>query len=379
MNNKTVGIVCEYNPFHYGHRYHIQKSKEISGADSAICIMSGSFVQRGEVALFDKWQRAKMAVSNGADLVIELPAYYVLQSSDNFAYGAVRILDMLSVIDAISFGSENDDIEILKKCADAIKTDEYSSFLKSKMDEGCSYPSACEYALSNVIGCNDTNLHMPNSILAISYLSALSSIGSKLEPYCIKRDNDYHSIEPDDEFISATALRFMIKNKADYTQYAPSYDGITTHYLENAESYILGFFRNAKKEEFEDIKGYEEGLFSLIQKSAKMSFDVNEFYAACVSKRYTLSRIKRFSACALLGIRGDLTPSYVRVLAFNKKGAALLKEIKKKSPLTIITKAADYEGDEMFEMDVRATDLHLSAHPTKIKYFAPKILSLHHI
>lgn len=356
MNNKTVGIICEYNPFHYGHKYHIQKSKEITGADNAVCIMSGSFVQRGEVALFDKWQRAKMAVSNGADLVIELPSYYVLQSSDNFAFGAVKILDMLAVVDSICFGAENDDIEILKKCADAIKSDEYSNFLKERMNEGYSYPSACDYALSKVTGFNDANLSMPNSTLGISYISALSSLGSNIVPYCIKRDNDYHSSESNDGFLSASALRLMIKNGVDYTQYAPAYSGLTTHYLEMAESYILGFFRNAKKEDLEDIKGYEEGLFSLVSKSAKMCFDVNEFFATCVSKRYTLSRIKRFCACALLGIKGDLTPSYVRVLAFNKKGAKLLKEIKKKSPLTIITKVADYKKDEMFEMDIKATD-----------------------
>ncbi len=356
MKHKTVGIVCEYNPFHFGHKYHIQKSKEITGADNVICIMSGSFVQRGEVALFDKWARAKMAIDGGADLVIELPSYYVLQSSDNFAFGAIKILDMLSVVDSLCFGAENDDINFLKKCADAIKSSEYSTFLKERMDEGYSYPSSCEYALSKVTGFNDETLHMPNSTLGISYISALSQLGSNIVPYCIKRDNDYHSSESSDGFLSASALRLMIKNGADYAEYAPNYSGITTHYLELAESYILGFFRNVKKEDLEEIKGYEEGLFSLVSKSAKMCFDVNEFFAACVSKRYTLSRIKRFCACALLGIKGNLTPSYVRVLAFNKKGAKLLKEIKKKSPLAIITKVADFEGNEMFEMDIKSTD-----------------------
>ncbi len=356
MSGKTVGIVCEYNPFHFGHKYHIQKAKEVSGADRAVCIMSGSFVQRGDVALFDKWQRAKMAIEGGADLVIELPSYYVLQSADNFARGAIHILDKLSVVDALCFGAENDDINTLKKCADALKTDSFSKALKSRMDEGYSYPSSCEYALSEVTGLSDATLSMPNSTLGISYLSALSSLGSRIVPYAVKRDNDYHSDKSDDEFLSATALRLMIKNGADYSSYAPSYAGLNTHHLEMAESYILGFFRNAKKEDLEDVKGYEEGLFSLIVKSAKMSFDVNEFFASCVSKRYTLSRIKRFCACALLGIKGDLTPSYARVLAFGKKGAELLKEIKKKSPLKVVTKAADFKGNEMFEMDIRATD-----------------------
>ncbi len=356
MANKTVGIICEYNPFHYGHKYHIEMAKKVAGADSAVCIMSGSMVQRGEPAIFDKWGRAKQAISGGADLVIELPSYYVLQSSDNFAFGAIKILDELSIVDAICFGSETDDINLLKKASEKIQTKEYSDALKERLSKGFSYPSSSEYALLEVLGEADENLFLPNSTLGISYISAIRSLKSSIKPYCIKRDNDYHSFESEDEFLSAHALRFMIKNGADYSKYAPSYQGLPTHSLEMAESYILGFFRNAKKEDLENIKGYEEGLFSLVQKSAKMCFDVNEFFASCVSKRYTLSRIKRFCMCALLGISGDLEPDYVRVLGFNKRGRGLIKEIKKKSPLTVVTKTADYKGSDMFEIDIRATD-----------------------
>ena len=127
--SKTVGIVCEYNPFHNGHRYHIEKAKEISGADSCICIMSGSMVQRGEPAIYDKWQRAKIAIDHGADLVIELPAYYALQSADNFAYGAVASLNSLGVVDYLCFGAETDDLELLTKAASlmANPTEAFSS------------------------------------------------------------------------------------------------------------------------------------------------------------------------------------------------------------------------------------------------------------
>ena len=152
MKFNTIGIICEYNPFHFGHKYHIEKSKEITGAKNVVCVMSGSMVQRGDVAIFDKWQRAKSAIDNGADLVIELPVHYVLQSAENFAYGAVSLLDSLNVVDTISFGAETDDIRLLEKIAEEtlLPSDEYILKLKEKLADGNGYPSASEYALKSI-------------------------------------------------------------------------------------------------------------------------------------------------------------------------------------------------------------------------------------
>ena len=144
---KTVGIICEYNPFHNGHKFHIEKAKDISGADFVVCVMSGSISQRGEVCVFDKWKRASDAVKNGADLVIELPEYYVLQGADIFAYGAVKLLDGLGIVDSICFGSESGNIEELIEYAKVSSSDEYNNLVRDYMSEGKSYPISCFNAL----------------------------------------------------------------------------------------------------------------------------------------------------------------------------------------------------------------------------------------
>ena len=356
--NKTVGIVCEYNPFHYGHRYHIEKAKEISGADACVCIMSGSMVQRGEPAIYDKWQRAKTAIDQGADLIIELPAYYALQSADNFAYGAVAMLDRLGVVDSLCFGAETDDIELLTKAAGIIAnpTEEYQNAISSKIGSGSSYPEACEYALRKCIDITEHEFFSPNNTLGICYIAALKRLNSDIEPLCIKRANDYHSSASSDGFMSASAIRAMIASGEDYKSFAPDYSAFVSYSLLNADSYILGFFRNADAKSLADVKGYEDGLANRVISAAKKACTSNEMYAMCTTKRYTLHRIKRFCACAMLGIRGEHEPSYVRILGMNKKGSALIKNIKKLSALSIVTKAADFEGNAMYDMDIRATD-----------------------
>ena len=357
----TIGIVCEYNPFHHGHKFHIEEAKRASGAENVVCIMSGSMVQRGEPAIFDKWSRAKTAIDGGADLVIELPAYYALQSAENFAFGAVKILDNLKITDAICFGSEHGNSQLLEKCASVISNpdDIYRNEFDCRIDSGVSYPMASEYALRKCIPDLPDKFFSPNNILGMCYISALMKLGSKMGIYTIKRNNDYHSSHTDDGYMSASAIREMLKSEDDnlsYIQYAPDYSGCDKHYLKNAESYILGFFRSALPQNLKDIKGYEDGLANLVVKAASKSTTADMLFDSCVSKRYTLHRIKRFCMCCMLGIRGELEPSYVRVLGANRKGTALLKKIKKESSLDIVTKASDYHENKMFDMDVAASD-----------------------
>ncbi|MBR2404139.1 MAG: nucleotidyltransferase family protein [Clostridia bacterium] len=356
--SKTVGIVCEYNPFHNGHRYHIEKAKEISGADSCICIMSGSMVQRGEPAIYDKWQRAKIAIDHGADLVIELPAYYALQSADNFAYGAVASLNSLGVVDYLCFGAETDDLELLTKAASlmANPTEEYQSTIRAKIDSGSSYPQACEYALRKCIDITQNEFFSPNNTLGICYIAALKKLSSAIKPLCIKRANDYHSLASSDGFVSASAIRAMIASGNDYKSFAPDYSSLTSYSLSNADSYILGFFRNADAQSLTDIKGYEEGLANRVISAAKKACTSDELFNMCTTKRYTMHRIRRFCACAMLGIRGEHEPSYVRILGLGKKGSVLIKDIKKLCALPIVTKAADFGANAMYDMDIRATD-----------------------
>ena len=358
MKFNTIGIICEYNPFHFGHKYHIEKSKEITGAKNVVCVMSGSMVQRGDVAIFDKWQRAKSAIDNGADLVIELPVHYVLQSAENFAYGAVSLLDSLNVVDAISFGAETEDIRLLEKLAEEtlLPSDEYILKLKEKLAEGNGYPSASEYALKSIFKNLPSDIFSPNNTLGISYICALKKLKSSIKPVCIRRNNDYHSHNSYDEYKSATAIREMITSGESYTSFSPDYSGCNTYNINNAESYILGTLRNLTPETLTDVKGYEDGLPNMIVSNAKKSSNLDEFFEKCTSKRYTLHRIRRFCMCAILGIKGEVEPKYARILAFNENGASLLKEIKEKSHLIPVTKTADYKGDEMFEKDVLSTD-----------------------
>lgn len=320
--------------------------------------MSGSMVQRGECAIFDKWQRAKYAIEAGADLVIELPTYYVLQSADIFASGAIEIFDKLNIIDAISFGSECGNVNMLSSVAEIMETKEYNNEIKELLNSGLSYPKASEQALIKCLSTTDKKLFKPNNTLGICYIKALKRLNSNITPLSIKRDNDYHTDKTNDGFLSATQIRKMIDNNEEYFKYAYNYLNENTFNLKNAESYILGALRNTPINKFKTIKGYEDGLGELIYNSAKKACTTDELFEMCVSKRYTLHRIKRYVMALLLDISYDAKPEYIRILAMSEKGGRLIKKIREKSKLDIITKLADYKKDNlMLKTDIASTDL----------------------
>ena len=215
MSN-VVAIIGEYNPFHNGHAYHLQNTKEITNADCVIAIVSGGFVQRGNVSLIDKWSKADMALSNGVDLVIELPTVYSISSAENFAYGAIKILNSLKVVDTLSFGSEFCDLDVLEKIADTLieEPPEFKTLLEHELSRGVSFPKARENALLMYL--NDIRkyaniLSSPNNILAIEYLKALKRTKSKIKPMAIKRVNvGYNDLGTKNNFASATAIRQKI-------------------------------------------------------------------------------------------------------------------------------------------------------------------------
>lgn len=359
LNFNTIGIICEYNPFHFGHKYHIEQTKKLTSCENIVCIMSGSMVQRGECAIFDKWQRAKMAIDAGADLVIELPTYYALQSADNFAFGAVDILDKSGIIDAISFGCECGDIDTLKKAANIITDNNsiYNDLIHENLKSGMSYPKACEIALSKCLPDIDDSLFKPNNILGLCYIKAINKLNSNIVPMCVERKNDYHSDKSYDEYISATAIRKMIENNEEYSRYSHDYSNEKIYNLKNAESYILGFLRTVPSDVLKTFKGHENGIEDLVKNSAKKACTLEELFDMCVSKRYTLHRIKRYIMASILDINYDMDASYARILGIGKNGAALLKKMKTVSKLDIITKSADYKkNNRMFETDIKATD-----------------------
>lgn len=353
------GIVCEFNPFHKGHKYLIEQTRKQTNADAVVCIMSGSMVQRGDVAIFDKWSRAKTAIQNGADLVIELPTCYVLQSADNFAFGAVEILNALN-IDGISFGSELCDIELLKKIA-LIKSNEptkYKNAIKNECNLGKGYPSACETALKLCIKDLPNEAFMPNATLATAYIGAAMKINPNLDFNVVKRIGDYHDTEISNTFSSATAIRNKILCD-NGTQNFNEYSTCDIYDINKITPLILGFFRLKSPAELENISGMENGMANRIIYSAKNAANLNEFINGCVSKRYTAHRIRRCILCALLNIEKAEKPTYARILALNNIGAKIIKEASKTTSLDIITKAADYKylPGSMFEKDVLATDI----------------------
>ncbi len=356
-SKKVAAIICEYNPFHNGHKYHIQQTKKLTGANYVMCIMSGSMVQRGEIAITDKWQRAKTAVQNGADLVIELPAYYALQSAQNFAFGAVELLNKSGAVDFLSFGSETGDVEPLCHIANILNNppDVFTNTLKEQMDTGIGYPAACQAALREA-GVED-RLN-PNDILAVNYIKALLQLKSGIKPVAVPRTNSYHSSLASGDVASATAVRNMLKSGQDISPFVPQIP--TDIYDEKrVESLILGFFRLVSANALSDVAGMEGGLAERMKSCAKTASSLNEFVSSCVTKRYTAHRIRRVMMCSVLGIKKGFECDYIRVLASNKNGFDIISQIKQKSTLNVITKMADFApcDNSSIQFDLLSTDI----------------------
>lgn len=356
MNDfKITGIVAEYNPFHSGHSYQISKIK----SDATVAVMSGSFVQRGDIAVADKWTRAKYAVLSGVDLVVELPVVFALNTAQKFALGAVSLIDSMG-IDELCFGSESGDINALFKTAELIENEpeEISEKIKELTAAGMSYPSAREKAYTGSVP--DGVLSEPNNILAVEYLRALIRLNSKITPVTVKRHGaGYNDTTPQNNIASASAIRTMLKNNEDVSVFT-DFNSVPND-LSKLDSAVTANLRLMNAKTLSQINEVSEGLENRILRAAAMCSSIEEIAENVKTKRYTMSRIKRILISSLLGLTADMSlqmPNYIRPLAMNKKGMAALKEIKSRSSLPIISKTADYkEKNPMFEADIRATDI----------------------
>lgn len=390
---KTVGIVSEYNPFHKGHQYHIEAAKEACHAEAAVCIMSGSFVQRGEPSMFDKWSRAEMAVSNGADLVLELPFVYACQPAEIFALGAVKILNATGIINHLCFGSELGDIQYLYRIAELLSDEpkEFKQLLKKELEKGATYAHSISKAIEAYAGItNETQqweeiLKTPNNVLGIEYIKALKKLKSSIEPVTVKRiENNYNDADIAHSIASATAIRNEIKNfglsdKALQSLPPKSYEIIKKLinidkgpvFLQNFSDLILYKLRSISVEELNSFLNVREGLENRLKKQAAVSSDSEELISNLKTKRYTRTYLQRLLFHILLDLkREDIfsfkdinNPVYFRVLSFNDKGKFLLKQMKDSSVYPIITKAADYKAsttilDTMFRYDCMSTDIY---------------------
>ena len=388
--NSVLGVIAEYNPFHTGHLYHILESKKLSKTDYTVVVMSGNFVQRGNTSIVDKWTKAEMALKCGADLILELPTIYSISSAENFAEGAIRILDSLGIVDIFSFGNEHCDISVLDDIANVLYKEpkEYSTILNRELQKGLSFPKARENAL--MLYLNDIRryasvLSSPNNILGIEYLKALKRTKSFMQPLAVNRYGaQYNSTTVSNGFASATAIRELIK-KRDFIEVAKVMPKSSFNLLKDSifkgqyvpdivkfEKEILYKFRTMSQEQINDLPDVNEGLDVVLKKAANSCNTLKEFFNIAKTRRFTQTRLQRVCLYALLGItKKDMQASkkiqpYVRVLGFNNKGKELISEVHRQNPklpiVTSVKKFMDSNANRnlksMLEIDINATNIY---------------------
>jgi len=327
---KTVGIVCEYNPFHNGHLSQFRRIRACCGNDAAIvCLMSGNYVQRGAPAIMDKSIRAQAALLCGADLVLELPPEISLSSAEGFAAGGVAIASRCC--DALCFGTESMDKEALLQTARALCAPEFPPLLRQALSTGCSFPAARGRALTQMGIAWDVS--SPNNILGIEYTKAMLQQGSAMEPLPIFRAGSYHDTALCTDAPSATAVRQQMVSGGSWEaavppQAAALFQNATPHTLEAGERAILARLRTMTEAEFEALPYGSEGLWRKLMKAAGRYATLSEIVDAVKSKRYTRTRIDRMILCAFLGLTREqmgVVPSAVRVLGFSSQGRLILR------------------------------------------------------
>ena len=353
---KIAGVICEYNPFHNGHKHQLDTLK--ADYDAVVCVMSGSFVQRGDIAIFDKWTRAKAALLGGADLVIELPVSYSLSSAQGFAEGGIRLLDSLGIIDTVSFGSECGDIDKLSHCAEIMMNEPQavSDKIKKLTAEGMSFAKARALAYDGIL---DTDIiSQPNNILAIEYITALKKTGSKIKPITLPRKAvGYHDMHALGSFASATLLREKLgKNEAilEYTPY--DFSGCERYDINRLTDIFKYKLMSEGIAAFNGISDLEPGLANRFLKALDKN-TLSEIIDFVKTKRYTRTRLQRIALSVLLGIKGEFTPpQYVRVLGMSEAGKNILSQMKNTCTLPVVNKVADFKNDAILP-DIFATNL----------------------
>ena len=402
-----LGLVVEYNPFHNGHKYHLEKSKELAKATHTMAIMSGSFLQRGEPALLDKYTRAEIAVKNGVDLVVELPTLYSCQSAEIFSHGAIATLNSLNCVNSVCFGSEEGNVEILYTIAEILVKEpkDFKISLKKYLDEGLVFPIARSKSLYEYINKNNLLnlkedelqkvLNSSNNILGIEYIKSLIKLNSSIKPFTITRvASAYNSKDIESNICSATAIRNSLKNNTNLEIIKNVVPPSTFEEIENKinhnfnpvfdcdfydilSSTIIRDYQNLNNY-FEVNEGIENKIYNSIFKCQNIysniftSKNLEELINSTKSKRYTMTKIKRTLNNILLGINKDdvmkvkdlFQIPYIRVLAFNNKGREIIKKIKNSSDIEIITKFSkishvnDPLFDTLIKYDLKASNMY---------------------
>lgn len=354
---KNIGIICEYNPFHNGHAYQLQAVRE---AGRAVCLMSGSFVQRGEPAIIDKYTRAKGAVLSGADLVLELPIPIAISSAEGFADGAVEIFTRLDCMDSLCFGSESGSGEELLDCARILLSEELIPVLKEELGKGLSFPRARQMA-AVALGAKAELMEQPNNILGLEYCKALLKRNSSIEPMVLKRKGAYHGGQEKDA-PSASFLRGV----EDWQDYVPKeawevFSTADRYTVEAGERAWLSRLRFMSESDFEALPYGSEGLWRKVMEACRAKGTLDEIVDAAVSKRYPRTRLKRMLLWGFLGLTEENqreSVPYVRVLAMNSRGQELMRTLRKNSDVPLLHPGEEAPKCTYSELERRAEDLY---------------------
>ena len=382
----VIGIVGEYNPFHYGHKHHIAETKRLLGEDCpVVCAMSGDFIQRGEAAVYSKFARAEAAVRSGVDLVLELPPAWALSSAEGFARGAVGLLGSIGVVTHLSFGSECGEVDPLETLAEILLDPLIGADIRRELEaqEGIPFAAARQRAVAKRAGELSGQLETPNNILAVEYIKAVYEQGLSIKPVTVQRFGSGHDKISESGHKSAAEIRRALANGADISASVPgsAYEiyrredklGRGPVLMENLESAMISRLRMLPDSAFAALPDAGEGLNNRLARAAREESGLDAVIAAAKSKRYALSRIRRMVMCAVLGISADMsreTPPYARVLAANARGCALLRDMEGKARIPVITKPAAVkelgaECREVFDRSSSAHDLYVLGYSAK--------------
>lgn len=397
---RVCAIIAEYNPFHKGHLYQIERTRE-NGADCIVAVMSGNYVQRCESALLSKHVRAETALKNGVDLVLELPLPWATASAEKFAAGSIDIINALAVVDALSFGSECGDTELLKQVAELVLELDGSDEIKKSLARGMSFPKARENALRDIADSAALDvLRSPNDILGVEYIKALIKTNSRVLPMAIRRVGAGHDSRGEHGgYMSASEIRarvkllpqgYMAKNIGQFPGLwdalgaflpAASMDILERETINKSapsdfsllETAMLADLRKRDKDYFLRLPDVNEGLENRVFEAVRCAVSLEGLYIGIKTKRYTLSRIRRIILSAYLEIFSSYSespPPYIRVLGFNERGKEILGAVKGKATLPVVTRAGDIariggRAAEIFALEARATALYNLTLPAK--------------
>ena len=368
----VVGIICEFNPFHNGHKYLIEKCKEITESDYVIGIMSGNFTQRGEVAIIDKFFRAKTAVENGMDLVLEYPLPFSISGAEDFAYYAIKILNNLNICDFLCFGSESSIDKLENFYENMMKNKDYfDESLKKHLNSGYSYSNAYFKTFNSLVSDNLKPEFASNNLLALEYIKALREINSKIKPVAVKRTNSYNAERFSTKHLFQSALSIrkdIVNNSKNYEKYIPKTSMENIYEFKNKFKFfptMENYFEYIKynlifnEQKVKDIIGYENGLENFLKKNISTSKNFDEFLTASTVKRYSKFRIKRFLINLMLNMTKDKKQKiskevlkFIRPLALNKNGAEILARLK--NDFYIVNSFSKYKKLSTFKNSIQA-------------------------